>query len=73
MELCSHGYDEICFDGGRCPLCDTIELLRDAERELEQIELKYERLEDDYEKMQNSLQDDLAEAHNTIRELEAIR
>ena len=63
MELCSHGHDEICFDGGRCPLCDTIELLRDAERELEQIELKYERLEDDYEKMQNSL----AAIENAIR------
>ena len=24
MNLCAMGHDEICYDGSRCPLCDTI-------------------------------------------------
>lgn len=37
MELCSFGHDEVCYDGGKCPLCDMVK-----EKEQAVDELKYE-------------------------------
>lgn len=25
MNLCGHGHEEVCFDGGKCPFCEMIE------------------------------------------------
>ncbi len=40
MKLCSRDHEEICFDGGDCPVCDLLGIIRGQQEEI--VELKSE-------------------------------
>lgn len=47
MELCSFGHEEVCYECKRCPVCDKIEELNDANEELALLITEIERLKEE--------------------------
>lgn len=35
MKICDYGHDEICFDGGECPLCEKNKEILGLEDEID--------------------------------------
>jgi predicted RNase H-like nuclease (RuvC/YqgF family) len=66
MELCSSGHDEICYDGGRCPFCSSID---EYERKVSHLEDDVSRLEyenRDLESQVSSLQSEVADLESQL-------
>jgi hypothetical protein len=49
MNLCDDEHDEVCFESRNCPVCATVQLLKEAEQEVEDWKEKVESLESEIE------------------------
>jgi hypothetical protein len=53
MTLCSNNHEEVCYEGGRCPVCDIVS---DYEDMVENLNDKINSLELDIEKFKGGCQ-----------------
>jgi len=44
MELCSVRHDGICYESGRCPVCDLKDEIADLEQQVKDLEQQVEEL-----------------------------
>lgn len=58
MFVCDNGHEDIVYNSGGCPLCNTLEELteakadlEDAQNELEEVKEELEELEEEYSSM----------------------
>lgn len=47
MELCSRGHEEICYESGECPMCFSLEELKDANKTIKSLENQIQDLSDE--------------------------
>jgi len=39
MNLCSNGgHEEVCFESNNCPVCESLETVKDLEKQIEKLE-----------------------------------
>jgi len=62
MELCSSGHDEVCYEGGRCPVCDVLSDKKAVEEDLKRSEKEVASLQDEVD----GLKEKVSELENKL-------
>ena len=44
LEICSEKHEEIVYDGSECPCCKMVDLLEEAEKEVDGVKEEVEKL-----------------------------
>ena len=46
MEMCDSHHEEIVHDERNCPLCEALDVIKQQEKDIEELNAKIERLQD---------------------------
>jgi hypothetical protein len=55
MYLCSSGHEEVCYDGGRCPVCEELNNIKNKDREISDLERKLDSAGSDIDSLKEAL------------------